>query len=210
MILDPAALDRRSLNALVNGLVAPRPIAWVSTVARDGSRNLATFSFFNVFSYQPPTVGIGFVRRGEVEKDSLRNIRATGQFVVSFVSEELARVANATSADFPPGVDEWEVTGLKSAISDVVAAPRVAASPAALECRVRQIIPLGPRSRPTASLVLGEAARIYAADDLLDGIVPRPAVARLVGRLGEDLWCTTRERFSLARPASTDPAELHS
>ncbi len=85
MIIDPASLERRDLNALINGLVYPRPIAWVSTVGADGSRNLAPFSFFNAFSFQPPTLGIGPGSRREVNKDSLRNIKETGEFVVNVV-----------------------------------------------------------------------------------------------------------------------------
>jgi flavin reductase (DIM6/NTAB) family NADH-FMN oxidoreductase RutF len=107
MIIDPAEHDRRTLNGLVNGLVYPRPIAWTSTVAADGTRNLAPFSFFNAFSFHPhPTLGIGPGARHGIDKDTLANVRAAGEFVVNLVSAELAETANHCSAELP--VDEWD------------------------------------------------------------------------------------------------------
>lgn len=106
MLLDPTTLERREVAELVNGLVAPRPIAWVSTLGADGVPNLAPFSFFNAFSTAPPTVAIGPGSRQGVNKDSLRNVKATREFVVNAVTEELATRANLCSAEFPPEVDE--------------------------------------------------------------------------------------------------------
>jgi flavin reductase (DIM6/NTAB) family NADH-FMN oxidoreductase RutF len=208
VIIDPAALGRRELNALLNGLVAPRPIAWVSTVATDGTRNLAPFSFFNAFSFFPPTIGIGPGSRNGINKDSLRNIRETRAFVVNLVSEDLAELANLSSAEFPSHVDEWELTGLEPAPSVVVAPDRVAASPASLECCVRQIVDLGDPELPTNSLVIAEVVRLHVIDEALDGLTPRPEALRLVGRMGGDWWVRTTDRFSLPRPGSADPAQF--
>jgi flavin reductase (DIM6/NTAB) family NADH-FMN oxidoreductase RutF len=176
MIIDPAALDRRELNGLVNGLVSPRPIAWISSLAADGSRNLAPFSFFNAFSFDPPTIGVGPGSRGGVNKDSLRNIRETGEFVVNLVSEQLAGLANVCSAEFGPDVDEWEVSGVRPATCELVAPARVAEAPASLEC--------------------------------LDGLIPKPEVLQLVGRMGGDLWCRTQDTFELPRPGTVDAEAL--
>jgi flavin reductase (DIM6/NTAB) family NADH-FMN oxidoreductase RutF len=207
MLLDPAALERRDLVELINGLVAPRPIAWVSTLAADGAPNLAPFSFFNAFSTAPPTVAIGPGSRQGVNKDSLRNIKATGEFVVNSVTEEFATNANVSSADFPPEVDEWTVTGVDRVASDDVAPPRVAQSPSSFECRVVEIVDLGPPETPTNSVIIGRITRIHVDESILgEGFSVDPDAARLVGRMGGALWCTTRDRFSLPRPRSTDPA----
>ena len=208
MIIDPKGLERRDLNALMNGLVYPRPIAWVSTVGVDGRRNLAPFSFFNAFSFQPPVLGIGPGSRRGVNKDSLRNIKETGEFVVNTVNEELARTVNLTSAEFDPEVDEWAVAGVEGLPSEIVRPERVASSPASFECRVKQIVELGTQERPSNSLVIGSVTRIHVIDEALDGYNPLPEVLNLVGRMGGPLWVTTRDRFALPRPDSRDPNEV--
>lgn len=205
-VVDPRTLPRDAAGQLVNGLVAPRPIAWVSTLGERGERNLAPFSYFNAFSTQPPTIAIGPGSRGGIEKDSLANIRRTGEFVVNVVTEALARLANLTSGEFAPGVDEWEVAALEVAPSEDVRPPRIAASPAAFECRVFQIVELGEEpEQPTNSIVIARVTRIHVDDEVLDGLVPRPEALGLVARLGGNLWCTTRDRFELRRPESNDP-----
>lgn len=211
MLIDPKDLERSDLNKLVNSLVYPRPIAWVSSVGANGTRNLAPFSFFNVFSFHPkPVVGIGPGSRQGINKDSLANIKETGEFVINLVNEELAYVANLTSADFGPGVDEWEVSGLEPAPSEVVGPERVAASPASLECRVKQVVELGSEERPSNSLVIGVVERIHVVDEaVFDGYKIRPDVMRLVGRMGGPYWVRTHDHFELPRPASTDPREVH-
>lgn len=208
MIVDPRTADRRYLNGLVNGLVGPRPIAWVSSQSRDGERNLAPFSFFDAFSFQPPTLGVAPGSRAGIAKDSLRNIRETGEFVVCVVTEALAALANLASADLAPDVDEWELLGLEPAASEVVAPVRVARSPAAFECRVRQIVDLGPEDVPTNSLIVGAVERIHVDDAVLDGGLPDPDALRLVGRMGGDDWCRTRDRFALRRPGAVEPDEV--
>lgn len=208
MIIDPETLDRRERNALVNGLVAPRPIAWVSTLAPDGTRNLAPFSFFGAFSFDPPTIGIGPGSRAGVNKDSLSNIKATSEFVVNLVDRRLAEVANACSGEWGPEVDEWEVAGVEAVPSDVAAPMRVAQAPAALECRVRQVLELGEADRASNNLVVAWIVCVHVRDDAIDGVTPRPDALDLVGRLGGDEWCTTRDRFTLPRPGSNDPEEV--
>jgi flavin reductase (DIM6/NTAB) family NADH-FMN oxidoreductase RutF len=208
VIVDPAELDRRARNALINGLVMPRPIAWVSSLAPDGSRNLAPFSFFGAFSFDPPTIGLGPGSRQGVNKDSLHNIKATGEFVVNLVDRRLAEVANACSGEFSPEVDEWDVTTVEGAPSEVVAPMRVAEAPAALECRVRQVLELGEPDRASNNLVVAWIVRIHVKDEAMDGLVPRPDALDLVARMGGDEWCTTRDRFTLPRPAGADPDVL--
>jgi flavin reductase (DIM6/NTAB) family NADH-FMN oxidoreductase RutF len=209
MEIDPRQLERRELNGLINGLVYPRPIAWVSTRSAEGVRNLAPFSFFNAFCFHPaPVLCIGPGSRQGVNKDSLANARSTGEFVVNLVSLALAETANLCSAEVGGEVDEWELAGVEAAPSELVRPERVAASPASFECRVRQVVDLGPPELPSNSLVIGEVVRIHVRDDALDGLTPRPEALDLVGRLGGDLWTTTRERFTLRRPSGTEPATV--
>ncbi len=210
MILDPPTIDRRVLNGLMNGLVAPRPIAWVSTIGPDGTPNLAPFSFFNAFSFHPyPTVGIGPGARAGIDKDSLANCRATPELTISMVSEELALNANATSAEFGPEVDEWTVAGVTRAPSRLVAPPRVAEAPAAFECRVLEIVDLGSDELPSNALVIARVVSIYVRDDAIDDdLRPLADVLRLVGRGGGNDWIRTTDRFELLRPSSVDPDEV--
>jgi flavin reductase (DIM6/NTAB) family NADH-FMN oxidoreductase RutF len=208
MIIDPVDVGRAERNALINGLIAPRPIAWVSSLSPEGDPNLAPFSFFGAFSFDPPAIGIGPGSRQCTNKDSLHNIKATGEFVVNLVNRELAELANACSGEFGPEVDEWEVAGINGEPSEVVAPLRVAEAPAALECRVMQVLELGSSHRASNNLVVAWIVRIHVRDDAIDGYVPLPEQLDLVARMGGDLWCTTRDRFTLARPGSRDPGEV--
>ncbi len=208
MIIDPKNLDRPALNHLINGLIAPRPIAWVSTLSAAGKPNLAPFSFFNAFSFSPPTVAIGPGSRNGVNKDTLRNIRETGEFTISLVNEDLAELCNATSAEFPPEVNEWEALGIEGAVSTVVKPKHVAASPASFECLVLEILELGTPELRSNSLVVGRVVRVHVDDAAMNGNMPKPEVLKLVARMGGDTWARTSDRFELRRPDSKDPAEV--
>jgi flavin reductase (DIM6/NTAB) family NADH-FMN oxidoreductase RutF len=199
--VDPATLSRREVTALANGLVAPRPIAWVSSRAADGTANLAPFSFFNCFSTAPFTIGIGPGSREGVNKDSLANVKASGEFTVSMVTEELALRANLSSAEFDPSVDEWAVAGVTPRPSTTVGPPFVAESPAALECRVFTVVDLGEGGRATNSLIVARVTFVHVSEHVVgEGYEVDPDAIALVARMGGDLWSTTRDRFSLRRP----------
>jgi len=141
---------------VINAIVAPRAIAWVASVAADGTHNLAPHSYTTVFSTSPPIVG--FVSTGE--KDTLRNVRATGEFVYNVVPDELLEPMNLTSADFPPEISEFAWSGLTPVPSDQVVPPRVGESPLAMECRVVSIVQV-----PGANswLVMGEVLAFHIA-----------------------------------------------
>jgi flavin reductase (DIM6/NTAB) family NADH-FMN oxidoreductase RutF len=202
---DPRVLNRRQRSNLINGLIYPRPIAWVSTIGPDGTRNLAPFSFFNAFSFNPPTVGVSPGSRQGIPKDTLANVRATGEFVINLVSASLADTANATSAELAPDVDEWHLAGVTPAASETVAPARVKQAPAALECRVHQIIELGA-DEPSNSLVIGRVLRVHVLDHALDDqYLPHPEALDLVGRMGGDLWARTGQQFILPRPSDEQP-----
>lgn len=177
--------------AMLTALVVPRPIAWVATVDADGVGNLAPHSFFTVASHRPPV--IAFTSIGT--KDTLRNIRATGEFTVSLVTEDLAEAANATSASLGPEVDEAEQVGVAMEAGSVVAPPRVAASPAALECRLHSTVGFG-----ASTVIFGEVVAFSVDEAVLDGDHPDFTRLRPVARLGRDEWGLTPEVIHRPRP----------
>jgi flavin reductase (DIM6/NTAB) family NADH-FMN oxidoreductase RutF len=187
---------------LLTGAVVPRPIAFVSTISADGVFNLAPFSFFNAFSANPPVVGFSPSHSADGRsKDTLANIKAVGEFVVNIVSEEIAEQMNATSAPFPPEVDEFEATGLTPAASDMVRPPRVKESRVSMECKLLQIVELS-RLPMGGNLVLGEVVRFHVDDDIVDDYRIDPGKLRAVGRMAGPTYVRTRDRFDMARPTA--------
>ena len=201
MIIEPAQQEPRDIYRLMTGLIVPRPIAFVSTLSADGIRNLAPFSFFTAISANPPVVCFAPMIRGRDAglKDTLVNIEATGEFVVNIVSEEIAERMNSASADFPPEVDEFIESGLTPAPSDVVSPPRVAESPASMECTLVQIVHVS-RKPLGGSLVLGEVVRFHVRDDLVRRFVVDPSKLRAIGRMEGSIYTRTTDRFELVRP----------
>lgn len=166
----------------LNAIVAPRPIGWISTLSDTGVRNLAPYSFFNLFAYRPPIVG--FCSAGA--KDSLANARATGEFVWNLATRDQAEAMNATSATVPPGEDEFALAGLEALPSRRVAAPRVAGSPVQFECAVTQIVQLTARDGSDMPywMVFGEAIAIHIDRALIADGVYQTARARPILRGG--------------------------
>jgi len=165
-----------------NAIVGPRPIGWISTVDVEGRRNLAPYSFFNGFCYEPPIVG--FSSTGW--KDSAANALATGEFVWNLATMDLAQAMNVTSATVPHDVDEFELSGLTPAPSTLVKPPRVAESPVAFECRVSQQIRLtGADGAPAeAWLTLGEVVGVHIDRRLLKDGIYQTALAHPILRAG--------------------------
>ena len=189
--IDPAAQSQRETYFLLTNLVVPRPIAWVSTLAADGTRNLAPHSYFNVASSNPPI--LHFTSTGR--KDTLTNAEATGEFVVNIVSFDLVEAMNVTAADFPPDQDEFTWSGLESLPSALVAPPRVARAKAAFECRVRQVLPMG-----NGNMVFGDVLQVHVHDSIWsEGRVDFAALAP-VGRLGGSSYAHVNDIFKLPRP----------
>lgn len=162
--IDITALDPALAYKVLVGAVQPRPIAWVSTVAADGTTNLAPFSFFTVASREPATllVSIGPKADGGV-KDTLANVRATGDFVVNVASFDHHLAVSATGATVAPEVDEFELAELTPVASDVVRAPRVAEARLSIECRLREEHQIG-----TDTVIYGTVLRVHAAEGVLD------------------------------------------
>ncbi|HWI51187.1 MAG TPA: flavin reductase family protein, partial [Symbiobacteriaceae bacterium] len=156
MLLDPASLPWRDAYKLMIGSILPRPIAWVSTVSKEGVFNLAPFSFFTVVAAEPMTICFSPMRHSNGgKKDTLINIEETGEFVVNIVSEPLAEAMNQTSAALAPEVDEFQVAGLTPVPSESVRVPRVGESLVAYECRLLQVVEVGEAQAGAGALVLG-------------------------------------------------------
>jgi flavin reductase (DIM6/NTAB) family NADH-FMN oxidoreductase RutF len=192
----PGEMGGRGPYRLLTSLVVPRPIAWVSTLSADGIPNVAPHSYFNAISSNP--LVIHFTSTGV--KDTLTNVRATGEFVVNVVNEDLVEQANLTAANFPAEENEFEWASLEMAPSTFVKAPRVAASPAAFECRVHSIVSIG-----NGNMVFGDVLCIHVDEEVMrDGVVA-PDLLKPVGRLGgAGYTAAAKGIFELHRPTWDD------
>ena len=193
--LDPDELGPRPFYKLLTAVVVPRPIAWVSTRSAEGVDNLAPHSFFTVSCVDPPMVQFTSVG----VKDSLRNVLATGEFVVCLATEPLFEQVNATATNFPSGVSEFGEVGLTPEPSTRVAPPRVAESPVALECRLHRSLELGD-----STVVIGRVVHAAVASDVFDddprgGGLPAIGKLRPLARLGRDEWSTIGEVLDITR-----------
>ena len=191
--LDPATEPSRAIYHLLNSVVAPRPIAWVSTISPTGVANVAPHSYCMIVSANPPI--IAFSSTGA--KDTLRNVRASGEFVFNQVTEALVEAMNLTSADFPADTSEFDWAGLTSVPSASVRSPRVGESPAALECRLLNVQEYG---NDPSYLIVGQVVHLaidpaFVTDGVLD-----PARARPVARLMRNAYSRTREVYEVPRP----------
>ena len=198
VIVDPAVTPQRDVYKLLIGSIVPRPIAFVSTISPEGAHNLAPFSFFNAICGDPPTVGFSTSFR-EPLKDTYLNVKATGEFVVNIVSEDIAERMNLTSGEYPFGVDEFAVSGLTPVPSDLVRPPRVKESHVNMECRLTQILDVSTRPNG-ASLIIGEVVRFHVDDAIVDNFRIDPDKLRAIGRMGGNEYARTRDRFEMIRP----------
>jgi flavin reductase (DIM6/NTAB) family NADH-FMN oxidoreductase RutF len=201
MTIDPAALPPQEVQRYLVSMVTPRPIAWVSTISSAGNLNLAPFSFFNAIGSNPPALifSPSNNRNGE-KKDSLRNVEQTRQFVVNVVPAALAKEMNECSAELPWGHSEFEHAGLTPIPSTRVKPPRVQEAPAAFECELIQIIPVG-NGPLSGNIIIGRVIVFHVDDKILDesGKVD-PDRLDTVGRMGGALYSYTRQRFAMERP----------
>jgi flavin reductase (DIM6/NTAB) family NADH-FMN oxidoreductase RutF len=164
LIIDPDTLDPQSRYKLLIGSVVPRPIAWTSTVSREGVHNLAPFSFFTVASRNPPMLCISVGPRTDQPpdtKDTLNNIAEMGEFVINIVSLPLSNSMYESSGTHPPKADEFEKAGLTPAPCEVVTAPRLEEAAVSMECLLDRVLQLG-----TDHLVIGRMVRFHVRDEL--------------------------------------------
>jgi flavin reductase (DIM6/NTAB) family NADH-FMN oxidoreductase RutF len=191
LTLDPKELPQPKLHGYLLGAVVPRPIAFASTVDADGHVNLSPFSFFNVFSSNPPIVVFSPSRRGRdnTTKHTLDNVKQVPEVVINIVNYRMVQQASLASCEYPRGVNEFVKAGFTAVPSNNVKPPRVGESPVALECRVNQIIALGTGGG-AGNLVVCEVLRLHIQDDVLDeqGRID-PYKLDAVARMGQDYYC---------------------
>jgi flavin reductase (DIM6/NTAB) family NADH-FMN oxidoreductase RutF len=202
VLIDVATADFLDVYHLLVGVVTPRPIAWVTTIDPQGRVNLAPFSFFNAFGANPPVVVFSpTLRRDGSKKDTLRNLEATGEFVLNAAVESLAEKINLSSKELPYGQSEVELTVLTLIPSTKVKPPRLAETPVTMECKVLQIVSTG-KGAIAGNLVIGEVLVMHIADEVLDDkkrIDPRKL--QTIARLGGDYYCRTTDLFEMKRPS---------
>ena len=203
MDVRPSEVSYREFYRILINSVVPRPIAWVSTINSSGRPNLAPFSFFNALSGKPPLLGFcsGLRERpeGSVAKDTLRNIRDTGEFVVNVVTFATAEAMNLTSGEYEESVNEFELAKLTPVQSSVVRPPRVAESPVNFECKLHQIVEFGTEA-PSGSMVIGEIVSVHLDESVLKDGQLDPHTLDLIGRMGGMDYTRTTDRFTMVRP----------
>jgi flavin reductase (DIM6/NTAB) family NADH-FMN oxidoreductase RutF len=196
MIFDVEKSAGRETYNLLIGLVAPRPIALVTSMNEEGRLNAAPFSAYNYLCTDPPIIGMGVMDRpaeGFVPKDTARNIRRTGEFVVNVVTEDILQQMNICATDFPPEVDELEMAGLTTVPSQIVKVPRIEQAHAALECKEFTTMEIG-RSR----IILGRVVSIYIEDRFVSssGTYVLSEDLHAIGRMnGLGSYVKTRDAF---------------
>lgn len=204
MEIAPDSIPRASLYKILIGSVVPRPIGWISTVNTGGRPNLAPFSFFNVVCAKPPTVLFCPMIRGTDgnPKDTLNNVKATGEFVVNIFGEELAAEMVATSVEIAADVNEFELAELESAPSAVVKPPRVARSLIHFECKLTQIVEIG-NNPGGGSVVIGEIVHLHVDERVLfGGDKIDLTVLKPIGRLAGSAYVRMTDLFEMERPKS--------
>lgn len=202
--INPKDLETATFHGLLLSAVAPRPIAFASTVDAQGRPNLAPFSFFNVFSSNPPIAIFSPARRvrGNTTKHTLDNVEVVKEVVINVVNYDLVQQMNLASTEYPEGVNEFEKAGLTPIASDLVRPFRVKESPVQFECRVREVIKLGDEGG-AGNLIVAEILRMHISEEVMtkDGGID-PHRLDLVARMGGDWYCRASGDavFSIAKP----------
>ena len=204
VIIDPKNNQPDDIYKIMIGSITPRPIAFVSTISKDGIYNLAPYSFFTGVGANPPVIGFSPVvnREGRI-RDSRVNAEETGQFVVNIVSEEIAQDMNKTAVDVPSTVDEFSLSGLTPTASDLVDAPRVKEARVSMECQLLEVIEVSKKTLGGA-FVLGEVLLFHVDDDIVEDFTIDPDQLRTIGRMGGNSYTRTKERFDLERPSLSE------
>jgi flavin reductase (DIM6/NTAB) family NADH-FMN oxidoreductase RutF len=191
MIINPKELSIPKLQGYLQGAVSPRPIALASTIDKEGTVNLSPFSFFNLFSMNPPILIFSPSRRvrDNSTKHTLQNVQEVPQVVINIVSYSMVEQVSLASCDFPKGTNEFMKAGFTEVTSTRVKPPRVAESPVSFECKVNQVIPLGQEGG-AGNLVICEVMLMHIADEVLnaEGFID-PNKLDSVARMGQDYYC---------------------
>lgn len=201
--IDPTQVSPREAYALLLNCVAPRPIAFVSTLSADGAPNLAPFSFFMAGGANPPSVVFSpTANRSGTDKDTLRNIEETGEYVINVVTYAMREGMNNTSAEYPYGESEWASAGFTPIRCALVRPDRVAESPLAMECRLMQIVPHGAGPM-AANYVIGEVVQFHIASEIMGETVVDPTRIDYIARMSGDWYAraNAESMFEMVRPS---------
>jgi flavin reductase (DIM6/NTAB) family NADH-FMN oxidoreductase RutF len=193
---DFADLTERQRYKLLIGTVIPRPIAFVTTIGRDGRANAGPFSFFNVLTHDPAIVAIGVENYADMRlKDTSRNIRETEEFTVHICDDRLVDQMEICAIKFGPDVDELAISGLETVPGTMVRSPRIVAAPAALECKRKMVIELGK----AREIILGEVVGLFVRADAVNADTLHIDQHRMdaIGRLGGHSYARTRDQFEI-------------
>ncbi len=201
MIIDPKKQSYKENYKLMIGSIVPRPIALVSTYSKADICNLAPFSFFTGITSDPPTICFSPARRGieGEEKDTLKNIKDTGEFVINIVNEDIVEQMNETATEFPPEVDEFKESGLTAIKAKIVNPPLVKESPISFECKRLQILEIGKAQSGGGFLVIGEIVMFHIDDELLENGRIDTGLLNPIGRLAGMEYTKLGERFKIKR-----------
>lgn len=207
LTLDPAELTTVQLQNYLQYAIAPRPICFASTINAEGQVNLSPFSFFNMFSTNPPICVFSPARRvrDNTTKHTLQNVLEVKECVINIVNYDLVQQTSLASTEYAQGINEFEKAGLTMLPSDLVKPPRVAEAPVQFECVINQVIALG-ENNGAGNLILAEIKRIHIKEEILDaeGKIDQAKID-LVARLGGDWYCriTSENLFKVAKPLTT-------
>ena len=205
--IDPKDIPVQKLHQYLLGAIGPRPIAFASTVDAEGKPNLAPFSFFNVFSANPPILIFSPARSGRTNttKDTYNNVKVVPEVVINVVNYDIVHQMSLASSPYAPGVNEFEKAGFTALTSDNVKPFRVAESPVQFECKVNEVIELGTEGG-AGNLIICEVVKIHIHDEVLDsnGMIDQQKID-LVARMGGDWYsrANAESMFEITKPIST-------
>jgi flavin reductase (DIM6/NTAB) family NADH-FMN oxidoreductase RutF len=205
--LNPKELPIPKLHQILLGAIGPRPIAFASTIDAEGNHNLSPFSFFNVFSANPPILIFSPARSGRTNetKDTYKNVKAVPEVVINIVNYDIVQQMSLSSSPYAPNVDEFVKAGFTALESDLVKPRRVAESPVQFECKVNEVIELGDQGG-AGNLIICEVVKIHIAEEVLDenGLIDQHKI-NLVARMGGNWYVHANEQsmFEVVKPITT-------
>ena len=205
--LDPKELPIPKLHQYLLGAIGPRPIAFASTIDENGNPNLAPFSFFNVFSANPPILIFSPARSGRTNttKDTYNNVKVVPEVVINVVNYDIVHQMSLASSPYPPGVSEFEKAGFTAVKSDLIKPFRVGESPVQFECKVNEVIELGHEGG-AGNLIISEVVKIHINEAVLNanGMIDQHKID-LVSRMGGDWYCRSDQNsmFEIKKPITT-------
>ncbi|AOZ93075.1 flavin reductase family protein [Paenibacillus crassostreae] len=200
LAIDPSIISERDNYKLLIGSIIPRPIAFVTTLAKDGTLNGAPFSYFNIVSSNPPLISLSIQRTGGQRKDTTRNIMDLQQFVIHIVDEDNVEKINQTAASLPPDESEITLAGLTPVTSEKVEVPGIQEAKVRFECVLEHILELGGTNSPGCDLIVGRVVQYHIADEITENGRIDPHGLKAVSRLAGNSYAKIGEIFDIERP----------